>query len=133
VTESWMASNDDEYWSNYEEYASREEAAKHAHEELDLEPGQTFFTARKVDQPIDDLVTPGLAEHFARSVNEVTCENLESPLGEDWLDLDADEKKALARLLSTAFKAFIEAHPRHKPEWFLAKDVEEHEAPGAET
>jgi hypothetical protein len=129
MADTWIASTDEERWTCYEEYGTREEAIEHASEELDLEPGQTFYTARKVVQRTDNLVRSGLAGFFAEKLAEDVCEDIDEEFCPDWLNINAEEKKKLAALLSRAFEDFIEQHPRHKPTWFMPENVKEHNAP----
>ncbi len=133
VTEKvWLASSDDEQWSDAVEFKTREEAIEAAPDELSLATGEKFFTGWKEAQSIDDLVTRGMADMLAERIYESELEDVAvdvCPSSEGWLQLTDDEAEELAGLLSEAVKKFIEAHPKHMPSWFIARDVEEHEVP----
>lgn len=102
------------------EYPSREAAIANAWSELDIQPGQTFYTAQNY--------VPVVTVNECQFLDDVTQSALDDcgDAAQGWLaDVTMSERHDLGKLLASAFGAWLRMRGK-EPKFFRCENIEEH-------
>lgn len=123
--QEWVASSDEEQYDGVTRYASREDAIVHGPDELDLEPGQTYWVGRVrsvLDQK-DEAIFSG--DRLVESLRDFAFE-IGGEFAEDWLtDATKEQVAELTRDGAALVRAWIERHG-HSPGFFSVEQSSDH-------
>jgi hypothetical protein len=121
--EFWISDNEESFGAG--PFDTREAAVAAAPEELDLEPGQTFWSCEASWET--ETYAP-YADRVIEMAQELAAD--EAPeTAEDWLDGVPDEAtQDLDRALKATWDAWLSKYSL-EPKWFTAKKVQEHKVP----
>ena len=124
----WVVSRDEEHWTCLEDYDSREAALVGAVDELELEPGETFYVGKvRHAQPLM-INGEDILERMRDRMYEDEDESIEDC---SWLeDVDPKQEHDLERRLNEVWIAWLKGNG-FEPDWFRIDDVETHRAPDA--
>jgi hypothetical protein len=118
VSGTFSVSSDRELFHG--EYKTREEAVANAYSELDIEPGQTFYTAENF-VPVITLFPDELIDSAVQSAADGCGE-----IADDWLsNVTREETKELGKRLAVVFEQWLR-DTKNEPKFFRCENIQEH-------
>jgi hypothetical protein len=125
--EVWLTSTSEESWSAGEEYGSKGEAIAGAAQEHELQPGDTFYVAQRVDY--DPRKAGGFAERLIEQARDAAFDECGDEPTEDWLtDVTDVEEQELEDAIGEAFVKWMKDHG-HSPSFFVLGKITKHAVP----
>jgi hypothetical protein len=118
VSGTFSVSDDRENF--FGQYKTREEAVFNAYSELDIQPGQTFYTAENFPVVIR-LCPDELIESAAQSAADGCSE-----IADDWLTgVTKNDSNELGKRLAPVFEQWLK-DTKNEPRFFRCEHIQEH-------
>lgn len=118
----WTASTDEEYWTDIEEWDSKDDAIEAAPDYLELDPGETFYVGQKRAPVIHIPAAADIIDHI------LDHEDFGVECAEDSFMCTKEQRDELTADLKKTFTDWMNRHGL-TPSFFLIQNATKHICP----